>query len=73
MADRERWLLPDGVDEVLPPHARRLEELRRVAAALVSAGANTADACEYADARYGDAWRSECDASPFSAVLKTLV
>lgn len=30
MADRERWLLPDGVDEVLPPHARRLEELRRV-------------------------------------------
>jgi len=24
-----RWLLPDGVDEVLPPQARALEELRR--------------------------------------------
>ncbi len=25
----ERWLLPDGVDEVLPPHAEPLERLRR--------------------------------------------
>ena len=25
----ERWLLPDGVDEVLPPHAEPLEQLRR--------------------------------------------
>ena len=25
----ERWLLPDGVDEILPPHAWRLERLRR--------------------------------------------
>lgn len=25
----KRWLLPDGVDEVLPPHAARLEALRR--------------------------------------------
>ena len=24
-----RWLLPEGVDETLPPHARRLEELSR--------------------------------------------
>ncbi len=29
MADQKRWLLPDGVDEVLPPRARMLEELRR--------------------------------------------
>jgi len=29
MSDRERWLLPDGVDEVLPPRARALEDLRR--------------------------------------------
>jgi len=29
MSDRQRWLLPDGVDEVLPPRARALEELRR--------------------------------------------
>ena len=29
MADQKRWLLPDGVDEVLPPHARTLEDLRR--------------------------------------------
>ena len=25
----ERWLLPDGVDEVLPPDAEPLERLRR--------------------------------------------
>lgn len=29
MGSRNRWLLPDGVDEVLPPRARRLENLRR--------------------------------------------
>ncbi|MCC6706468.1 MAG: ATP phosphoribosyltransferase regulatory subunit [Gammaproteobacteria bacterium] len=29
MADEKLWLLPDGVDEVLPPRARVLEELRR--------------------------------------------
>ena len=29
MADQKRWLLPDGVDEVLPPRARTLEDLRR--------------------------------------------
>ena len=29
MPDQKRWLLPDGVDEVLPPRARMLEELRR--------------------------------------------
>lgn len=31
MAERKPWLLPDGVDEVLPPHARALEELERTA------------------------------------------
>ena len=25
----DRWLLPEGVDEILPPDADRLEELRR--------------------------------------------
>ena len=29
MADEKLWLLPDGVDELLPPRARVLEELRR--------------------------------------------
>lgn len=29
MADEKLWLLPDGVDEVLPPRARALEDLRR--------------------------------------------
>lgn len=29
MSRVERWLLPDGVEEVLPAHARRLEALRR--------------------------------------------
>lgn len=29
MAPRRSWLLPDGVDEVLPPQARRLERVRR--------------------------------------------
>ncbi len=29
MADEKLWLLPDGVDEVLPPRARVLEEMRR--------------------------------------------
>jgi ATP phosphoribosyltransferase regulatory subunit len=25
----DRWLLPEGIEEVLPPQARRLESLRR--------------------------------------------
>ena len=29
MNEVDRWLLPDGVDEVLPPQANRLEALRR--------------------------------------------
>lgn len=29
MTVRERWLLPDGIEEVLPPDAERLEQLRR--------------------------------------------
>src|SRR5690554_7823101 len=29
MTIADRWLLPDGVDEVLPPQASRMEELRR--------------------------------------------
>ncbi len=29
MSDEKLWLLPDGVDEVLPPRARVLEEMRR--------------------------------------------
>ncbi|MGE0483770.1 MAG: ATP phosphoribosyltransferase regulatory subunit [Gammaproteobacteria bacterium] len=29
MSKRNRWLLPDGVDEVLPPRAWRIEALRR--------------------------------------------
>ena len=29
MADQKLWLLPDGVDEVLPPRARALEDMRR--------------------------------------------
>ncbi len=29
MAHEKLWLLPDGVDEVLPPRARALEEMRR--------------------------------------------
>lgn len=29
MATAERWLLPDGVEEILPPEAARLEFLRR--------------------------------------------
>ena len=29
MATAERWLLPDGIDEILPPLAARLEQLRR--------------------------------------------
>ncbi|TAN52211.1 MAG: ATP phosphoribosyltransferase regulatory subunit [Methylococcaceae bacterium] len=28
-AQRDRWLLPEGVEEVLPPEARQLERLRR--------------------------------------------
>lgn len=27
--DKERWLLPEGIEEILPPEARRLESLRR--------------------------------------------
>jgi len=29
MADQERWLLPEGIEEILPDEARRLEQLRR--------------------------------------------
>lgn len=29
MTSVDRWLLPDGIDEVLPPDARRIETLRR--------------------------------------------
>jgi ATP phosphoribosyltransferase regulatory subunit len=29
MSSAKRWFLPDGVDEVLPPKARRVEQLRR--------------------------------------------
>ena len=29
MADQERWLLPEGIEEILPDEARRLEALRR--------------------------------------------
>ena len=29
MSDKDRWLLPEGIDEILPPEARRLEALRR--------------------------------------------
>ena len=29
MADQERWLLPEGIEEILPEEARRLERLRR--------------------------------------------
>ncbi len=29
MATAERWLLPDGIEEILPPRAARLEQLRR--------------------------------------------
>ncbi|MFD2189297.1 ATP phosphoribosyltransferase regulatory subunit [Pistricoccus aurantiacus] len=29
MTTADRWLLPDGMDEVLPPQATRMEELRR--------------------------------------------
>ncbi|RDH42512.1 ATP phosphoribosyltransferase regulatory subunit [Zooshikella ganghwensis] len=30
MTVADRWLLPDGIDEVLPPDAMRVEELRRL-------------------------------------------
>jgi ATP phosphoribosyltransferase regulatory subunit len=29
MPDQERWLLPEGIEEILPDEARRLERLRR--------------------------------------------
>ena len=29
MTNADRWLLPDGIDEILPPQARSIEELRR--------------------------------------------
>jgi len=29
MTKANRWLLPDGVDEILPPQASQLETLRR--------------------------------------------
>ena len=31
MTTQSRWLLPDGVDEQLPPDAPHLEQLRRLA------------------------------------------
>lgn len=30
MSIRDKWLLPEGIEEVLPPDARRLEDARRV-------------------------------------------
>jgi len=27
--DNERWLLPDGVEDLLPPQAKRVENVRR--------------------------------------------
>ena len=29
MSTLDRWLLPDGIDEILPPQAAKLEHLRR--------------------------------------------
>jgi len=29
MSDQDRWLLPEGIEEILPDEARRLEQLRR--------------------------------------------
>lgn len=29
MSEKDRWLLPEGIDEILPPEAQRLEDLRR--------------------------------------------
>lgn len=29
MTRANRWLLPDGIEEILPPHAHRIEQLRR--------------------------------------------
>ena len=29
MSEQDRWLLPEGIEEVLPDEARRLEALRR--------------------------------------------
>ncbi|MDX1473246.1 MAG: ATP phosphoribosyltransferase regulatory subunit, partial [Reinekea sp.] len=29
MTIAERWLLPDGIEEILPPQAARIEALRR--------------------------------------------
>jgi ATP phosphoribosyltransferase regulatory subunit len=29
MANQERWMLPEGIEEILPDEARRLEQLRR--------------------------------------------
>ncbi|MFO8044307.1 MAG: ATP phosphoribosyltransferase regulatory subunit [Halomonas sp.] len=34
MTIADRWLLPDGMDEVLPPQANRMEELRRALLSL---------------------------------------
>lgn len=30
MLPQDRWLLPEGIEEILPPAARRLEQLRRI-------------------------------------------
>ena len=37
MADQERWLLPEGIEEILPDEARRLERLRRKLLDLLAA------------------------------------
>lgn len=29
MLENDRWLLPEGIEELLPPEAARLESLRR--------------------------------------------
>ena len=29
MSSADRWLLPEGIDEILPPQATKLERLRR--------------------------------------------
>jgi ATP phosphoribosyltransferase regulatory subunit len=36
MSERDRWLLPEGIEEVLPDEARRLEALRRTLLDLLS-------------------------------------
>ena len=38
MTRADRWLLPEGVEEVLPPQALMLETLRRDILDLIKAG-----------------------------------